>query len=59
MKNLLCCIVGILLAMASATASAAQSSGKTGRDEDAVRGKLIGAWRLAWIEEEAADGKLA
>jgi hypothetical protein len=59
MKNQLCWMVGILLALAASIPGAAQSSGKTVADKDAVRDKLIGAWRLAWLEEPAAEGKAA
>ena len=34
-------------------------SGNQNRDaNEAVRDRFIGAWRLAWLEDEGADGKL-
>jgi hypothetical protein len=36
-----------------ATPGSSQSDAK-----DRVRDKLIGSWRLAWVEERAADGKM-
>jgi hypothetical protein len=33
--------------------------GSQGRDVgDDIRGRFVGAWRLAWLEEEGADGKI-
>jgi hypothetical protein len=33
--------------------------GSPGRDVgDDIRGRFVGAWRLAWLEEEGADGKI-
>jgi len=33
--------------------------GSQDRDvNDGIRGRFIGAWRLAWLEEEGADGKI-
>jgi hypothetical protein len=56
MKNLFCWGLGTLVIVATFGVSPAQS----GKDSTAVvqvKEKLIGAWRLAWIEEEGADGK--
>ena len=36
-----------------ATPGVSQSGAK-----ESVRDKLIGSWRLAWVEEQAADGKM-
>jgi hypothetical protein len=34
-------------------------SGSQDRDvNDGIRGRFVGAWRLAWLEEEGADGKI-
>ena len=35
----------------------AQSGGKDPATED-VRDKLVGSWRLAWVEEQLADGSM-
>jgi hypothetical protein len=59
MKNQLCWMVGILLALAVSSPGSAQSPGNASADKNAVRDKLIGAWRLAWLEEPAAEGKAA
>jgi hypothetical protein len=33
--------------------------GSQGREVgDDIRGRFVGAWRLAWLEEEGADGKI-
>ena len=37
------------------------SPGPSGQDRDvnaAVRDRFVGAWRLAWLEEQGADGKI-
>lgn len=51
MKTVLCAVICMLVAVASPGVS--QSEAK-----DGVRDKLIGSWRLAWDEEQAADGKM-
>jgi len=34
-------------------------SGRQDRDvNEGIRGRFVGAWRLAWLEEEGADGKI-
>ena len=53
MKRLLSLgIVGLFIGMAAITLS---SEDRVAND---VRGHLVGAWRLAWLEEEGADGKI-
>jgi len=37
----------------------AQSAAKSGVPEAGIKEKLIGAWRLAWLEEQGADGKMS
>jgi hypothetical protein len=37
------------------------SQGQSGKDRDVdggIRDRFIGAWRLAWLEEEGTDGKV-
>jgi hypothetical protein len=55
MKRLLSlAVVSLLIAMTATTLSG-------GQDRDAnegIRDRLVGAWRLAWLEEEGADGKI-
>jgi hypothetical protein len=38
--------------------SAAQSADKKDAGAGSAREKLIGAWRLVWLEEQGADGKV-
>jgi hypothetical protein len=51
MKKALFAAVWILVA--ALTAGVAQSGGK-----DSTRDKLVGSWRLAWVEEQLADGTM-
>jgi hypothetical protein len=46
--------VSFLVAMTALTLSGSQNGGVN----IGVRDRLIGAWRLAWLEEEGADGKV-
>lgn len=62
MKTLLYGMLGTTIcvtsvAIASLVAGHAQSAPTNDAATAAVRDKLIGAWRLAWIEEQGADGK--
>jgi len=36
-----------------------RSGSQAGGVNENIRDRFIGAWRLAWLEEEGADGKLA
>jgi len=58
MKKLLSlAVVSLLLAVA--TLSGARVSGGQDRDSgEGARDRLIGSWRLVWLEEEGADGKV-
>jgi Lipocalin-like domain len=58
MKKLLS--LGVLsLFFAMSTLSGSTPSGSQDRDPDqGIRDRFIGAWRLAWLEEEGADGKV-
>ncbi len=50
-------LTSLLLAMTTLSASTPSA----GQDRDAdvgTEGRFIGAWRLAWLEEEGADGKV-
>ena len=55
MKKLLSlCAVSLLIGITTTTLSGSQD-----RDgNEAIRGRFVGAWRLAWLEEEGADGKI-
>ena len=55
MKTLLSFGVVVLLVGMSALA---QSGSENPADVESVRNRLIGAWRLAWLEEPGADGKV-
>ena len=46
--------VSLLIAMTATTLSGSQDRGENDRIQD----RFAGAWRLAWLEEEGADGKI-
>ena len=55
MKKLLwLSVVFLFIGRTAMTLSGSQARGGSGRIED----RFIGAWRLAWLEEEGADGKV-
>lgn len=47
------CIVSVLIAIPATMLSGSQSRGHAER----IRNPLIGAWRLAWLEQQGADGE--
>ena len=47
-------LVSLLIGITTATASGAQD----GDGNDSFRDRLVGAWRLASLEQEGADGKI-
>jgi len=50
---------GVVLLMIGMTATALfGSQSQSGKDRDGFRDRFVGAWRLAWLEEEGADGKI-
>ena len=53
MKRLLYIALGSLMLLLIAGAAASRFQDRA--DSESVRGRLIGAWRLAWIEEQGAD----
>ena len=53
-KLLFLCVVSLLIGMATATLSVSQDRG----GNESIQNQLVGAWRLAWLEEEGADGKI-
>jgi hypothetical protein len=53
-KLLSLCVVSLLVGITTTTLSRSQD-----RDgNEGIRGRFVGAWRLAWLEEEGADGKI-
>jgi hypothetical protein len=55
MKKLaLLCVVSLFLGMTPATLSARQDRDRA----ESVQNRFIGAWRLVWLEERGADGKI-
>ncbi len=55
MKKLLSLgVVALFIGMTAMTLSGSQDRGG---NED-IRGRFVGAWRLAWLEEEGSDGKI-
>jgi hypothetical protein len=55
LKNLLSlCVLSLLFGITTTTLSGGQH-----RDgNEGGRGQFVGAWRLAWLEEEGGDGKI-
>jgi hypothetical protein len=47
-------VVSLLAGMTATTLSGSQDR----RGNEGMRGPFAGAWRLAWLEEEGADGKI-
>ena len=60
MKKLLSIgILALFVGMAATTLSGSpEQSGKDRGGNDGIRNQFIGAWRLAWLEEQGADGKI-
>ncbi len=55
MKKLLSrAVMSLLMAMTATTLSGSQNRG----GDEGIRDRFVGAWRLAWLEEEGADGKI-
>ncbi len=58
MKKLLS-LSAVSLLVAMTTLSGSTLSGSQDRDvNEGVRDRFVGAWRLAWLEEEGADGRV-
>jgi hypothetical protein len=55
MKKLLS--LGVVALFIGMTAMSLSSSQDRGGNED-IRERFVGAWRLAWLEEEGADGRI-
>jgi hypothetical protein len=53
-KLLLLAVVCLFIGM---TAMTLASQDRGGNNDD-IRGRFIGAWRLVWLEEEGVDGKV-
>lgn len=58
MKRPLSSGAAFLLFAATALAGSTLSGGRDGAADEGIRDRFVGAWRLLWLEEEAADGKL-
>jgi hypothetical protein len=60
MKRLLSlCVVSLLLSITITTLSGSQSqNGKDRGGTDSIQNRFVGAWRLVWLEEQGADGKI-
>jgi hypothetical protein len=56
MKALLCWTLAAVVALGGL--SLAQSTDKKDAGPGSEREKFVGAWRLAWMEEQGADGKV-
>ncbi|HJY92352.1 MAG TPA: hypothetical protein VJ255_18850, partial [Candidatus Acidoferrum sp.] len=55
MKKLLSLgVVCLFIGMAAMTLSGSQDRGGS----EGTRDRFVGAWRLAWLEEQGADGKV-
>jgi hypothetical protein len=53
-KILSLCVVSLLLGVTTTTLSSSQDRGRNESAQD----RFVGAWRLAWLREEGADGKI-
>jgi hypothetical protein len=52
-------VVSLFIGMTAVTLSGSQGRSGEGRGGDeGSQGRFIGAWRLAWLEEQGADGKI-
>ncbi|MGA8442796.1 MAG: lipocalin-like domain-containing protein [Candidatus Sulfotelmatobacter sp.] len=52
-------LVFFFMVMTATTLASSQSASAEHREGEAgIRGRFVGAWRLAWLEEEGADGKI-
>src|SRR5271157_1976417 len=52
-------VVSFFIGMTVLTLSGSPShAGQDRGVNEGVRGRFVGAWRLAWLEEEGADGKI-
>ena len=56
-KLLLLGVVSLFIAMTTISGLTPSGSQDGGVNEN-VRDRFVGAWRLAWLEEESADGKV-
>ena len=56
MKKLLSLGVASLLFAMTTLSGTTLSAGQDGDVNEGIRDRFIGAWRLAWLEEEGADG---
>jgi lipocalin-like protein len=56
MRGIVGSILAAVMVLALSGVSMPQSAERS--DADSVKEKLIGAWRLAWEEEQGADGKM-
>jgi hypothetical protein len=55
MKKLISlCVVSLLIGMTATTLSGTPDRGRN----ETTQNRFVGAWRLAWLEEEGADGKI-
>jgi hypothetical protein len=55
MKKLLSLgVVSLFIGMTAMTLSGSEERG----GNEGIQGRFVGAWRLAWLEEEGADGKI-
>ena len=59
MKKLLSYCVMWLLCMVVALPCWTQSNGQYPDANAAIRDRLVGAWRLVWLEEPGADGRIS
>lgn len=57
MKNRLVCVLAMMIVALSGVLQA-QSAEKSDTSNASVKEKLVGAWRLAWTEEQGADAKM-
>jgi Lipocalin-like domain len=57
MRKLVWSSVGLLMSTIAVVSSAALPGNQDHPVNQSIQAQLIGAWRLAWLEEQGADGK--
>jgi hypothetical protein len=57
-KRVLWTALGVLVSTIAALSGAALPGNKARLGEESIQAQLVGAWRLAWVEEQGVDGQL-
>ena len=57
-KLFLLCVMSLLLVMTTTLSGSQDRTGEDHSGNEGIRDRFVGAWRLARLEEEGADGKI-